>query len=258
MRRFLEQALLYHRGRRAAFQAEEFVLMQLCYPLLTLIFYCLIAAYSFQTADLSSWVVGNAFLLCTDACVFRLGIAFDSERFYGRLRSIVASPCKKIPLILASGVSPALFAVCASVFGFAVGTLVFGVDFSGVNLPLAALTIVCAMASAACFGLFLSVFGLMTDSMHLILNVVSYFLMIFTGAEFPVSQLPLAGRVVAQLMPLTKAIAGMKLLFVAERSGYWTLLLGELATGAAYALLAWAVFGYAERAARRHGRFDMF
>lgn len=258
MRRFLEQALLYHKGRRAAFRAEEFVLMQLGYPLATLIFYCLIAAYSFQTADLTSWVVGNAFLLCTNACVFSLGNAFGSERYFGRLRSIVASPCRKLPLILASGVSPALFAICASAFGFVVGALVFGVDFSGVNLPLAALTIVCAMSSAACFGLFLSVFGLMTDSMHLVLNVVSYFLMIFTGAEFPVSQLPLAGRVVAQLMPLTKAIAGMNLLFGPERSGYWTLLLGELATGAVYALLAWAIFGYAERRARRCGRFDMF
>ena len=119
----------------------------------------------------------------------------------------------KLPLILANGLYPALFAICASVCGFIVGSCVFGVDFSGVNLGLAALAILCAMGSAACFGLFLSVFGLISDSMHLVLNVVSYLLMIFTGAEFPVSQLPLIGRIISQLMPLTKSISAMNLLF---------------------------------------------
>ena len=114
------------------------------------------------------------------------------------------------------------------------------------------------MASAACFGLFLSMFGLMTDSMHLILNVVSYLLMIFTGAEFPISQLPLLGRVFSQLMPLTKAIAAMNTLFEPGDGQFWTLLIAELFTGAAYALLAHALFGFAERSAQRNGRFDLF
>ena len=258
VRRFFDQAYLYHKGRRAAFEAEEFVLMQIGYPLVTLIFYCLIASYSFRTTELTSWVIGNAFLLCTNACVFGLGNIFVGERYFGRLRSIIASPCAKLPLILANGLFPALFAVCASLCGFIVGALVFGVDFSGVNLGLAALTILCAMASATCFGLFLSVFGLMSDSMHLVLNVVSYLMMIFTGAEFPVSQLPLAGRVIAQMMPLTKAIAAMNTLFTPERGQFWALLLAELLTGAAYALLARAVFGFAERSAQRNGRFDLF
>ena len=258
VRRFFEQAVLYHKGRSAAFRAEEFVLMQMGYPLLTLIFYCLIASYSFQTSDLTSWVIGNAFLLCTHTCVFQLGIAFDSDRYFGRLRSIIAAPCAKLPLILANGVFPALFAACASVVGLLVGALVFRVDFSGVNLGLAALCILCAMLAASCLGLFLAVFGLVSDSMHLVLNVVSYLLMIFTGAEFPVSQLPLAGRILAQLMPLTKAIAAMKLLFEAERGGFWLLLAEELATGAVYALLAWGIFHFAERVARKSGRFDLF
>lgn len=258
LRRFFDQAYLYHKGRRAAFEAEEFVLMQIGYPLVTLIFYCLIASYSFRTTNLTSWVIGNAFLLCTNACIFGIGRIFVGERYFGRLRSIIASPCAKLPLILANGLFPALFAVVASVCGFLVGALVFGVDFSGVPLGLAALTILTAMASATCFGLFLSVFGLMSDSMHLVLNVVSYLLMIFTGAEFPVSQLPLAGRVLAQMMPLTKAIAAMNTLFEPTHARFWPLLLAELFTGAAYALLARAVFGFAERSARRSGRFDLF
>ena len=54
IRRFFDQAVLYHKGRSAAFEAEEFALMQLGYPLITLIFYCLIAAHSFKTTNLAT------------------------------------------------------------------------------------------------------------------------------------------------------------------------------------------------------------
>ena len=62
----------------------------------------------------------------------------------------------------------------------------------------------------------------------------------------------------AQCMTLTKAISSMNLLFEEEVGSFWLLLAGEMVTGAAYALLAWAIFGFAERSARRSGRFDMF
>lgn len=258
IRRFFDQAYLYHKGLSAAFEAEEFVLMQIGYPLITLIFYCLIATFSFKTSNLTNWVIGNAFLLCTNACIFGLGRVFISERYFGRLRSIIASPCSKMALILASGVFPALFAVCASVCGLVVGSMLFGVDFSGVNMLLVAFAIMIAMISATCFGLFISVFGLMTDSMHLVLNVVSYLLMIFTGAEFPIKQLPLPGQVIAQMMPLTKAIAAMNKLFEGNLKEFTVLIAAEILTGAVYALLTYAIFGFAERVAQKNGRFDMF
>lgn len=258
IRRFWDQAFLYHKGRSAAFEAEEFALMQIGYPLVTLIFYCLIATFSFNTSNLTSWVIGNAFLLCTNACIFGLGRVFISERYFGRLRSIIASPCSKMSLILASGVFPALFAICSSVCGLIVGSLAFGVDFSGVNMPLVALAIIVAMISASCFGLFISVFGLMTDSMHLVLNVVSYLLMIFTGAEFPIKQLPLAGQVIAQMMPLTKAISAMNKLFEGNTKEFSVLIIAELLTGVIYALLTYTIFGLAERIAQKNGKFDMF
>ena len=258
IRRFFETAFLYHKGRSAAFEAEEFVLMQIGYPLVTLIFYCLIASYSFRTTDLSKWVIGNAFLLCTNACIFGLGNLFVGERYYGRLRSIIASPCSKISLILASGVFPTIFAICASVCGLVVGSVLFNVSFEKVNIPLTALAILFAMVSATCFGLFISSFGLISDSMHLVLNVVSYLLMIFTGAEFPVSQLPLAGQIIAQLMPLTKAISAMNMLFENNLRMFWIYIGGELITAVIYAVLSRSVFAYAQRAAQKNGQFDMF
>jgi ABC-2 type transport system permease protein len=258
IRRFFDQAYLYHKGRSAAFEAEEFVLMEIAYPLITMIFYCLVATFSFGTTDLTGWVIGNAFLLCTNACIFGVGIMFVKERQYGRMRSIIAAPCSKLSLILASGVFPTLFAVLASVCGLVVGKFVFGVSFASVDMHLVAITIVVAMVSATCFGLFISAFGLMNDSMHLVLNIVSYLLMIFTGAEFPIKQLPMAGQVIAQMMPLTKAIAAMNKLYEGNKKDFAVLIMAEIFTGAVYALLTYVVFEFAEKSAQRNGKFDMF
>ena len=258
IKRFFDQAYLYNKGISAAFEPEEFALMEILYPLITMIFYCLVAMFSFNTKNLTSWVIGNAFLLCTNASIFGIGTVFINERHFGRMRSIIASPCSKMSLILASGVFPTLFAVCASVCGLIVGSLVFGVDFSDLNITLVALNIIVAMISATCFGLFISAFGLITDSMHLVLNVVSYLLMIFTGAEFPIAQLPFAGRVISQLMPLTKSIEAMNKLFEGNIREYAILIFAEFCTGIVYACLAYAVFGFAEKAARINGKFDMF
>lgn len=256
--RFFSQAVLYHRGRTAAFNMLEFLCFDAAYPIVTLIFYCLLASYSFHATDLTRWVVGNAFLMCTNTCVFGLGRIFTNERYTGRLRSIVAAPCSKLALVLASGVFPALLSSLSVAGGFAVGALAFGVDFSGVNLAMAAVTILCAMTAATGFGLFLSALGLLTDSMHLVLNVVSYVLMIFTGAEFPVAQLPTVGRAISRLLPLTRSIRAMNLLFEGAARGVLPLLLGELAVGATYALAAWCVFLAAQRVCVRSGKLDLF
>lgn len=257
-RRFWSNAWLYYKGRLAAFNIEEFIGMQLFYPLINLCFYCFIAAFSFQTTDLSYWVIGNAFLLCTNSCIFGLGNIFVGERFNGRLRSIIASPCSKFSLILANGVGPTVVAFFASLVGLLVGAVAFRVDFSAISIPMVLLTIVVAMLSASCFGLFLAVFGLISDSMHLVLNTVSCLLTIFTGAEFPIEQLPLWGRIIAHMMPLTKAIKGMNYLFEKNMESYARCMLLEVLTGVFYVLLARAIFGYIEKRACQDGRFEMF
>jgi ABC-2 type transport system permease protein len=82
--------------------------------------------------------------------------------------------------------------------------------------------------------------------------------MIFTGAEFPIKQLPFAGQVIAQMMPLTKAIMAVNKLFEGNVREFSSLIIAEILTGAVYALLTYAIFGFAEKVARRNGKFDMF
>lgn len=258
IRRFFLQALLYHKGRTAAFSLEEFLLFDAAYPLITMCFYCIVASVSFNTNNLTNWVIGNSFLLCTNTCVFALGGIFISERYNGRLRSLIVAPCSKLMVIIESGVFPALQAIATVLVGFTIGSLVFKVRFTGINIGYVMATIICAMISATCFGLFISIFGLLSDNMQLVLNVISYVLLIFTGAEFPVSQLPFWGQIISKVLPLTHSLDAMKMLYNGEVELFWKLNGIELAVAGAYAISTWLVFWIVERIARCSGKFDTF
>ena len=258
IQRFFSQAWLYYKGRKAAFHTAEFLASDLGYPAITMIFYCMLAAYGFQTMDLTHWVISNSFLLCTNTCIFQLGTVFLGERYNGRLRSIVVAPCSTLSLVLASGVGPILTASATVIFNLTLGSFLFNIDFSTISLGAVLLTILCAMTSATCFGLLVSVFGMISSSIHLMLNIIYYVLMLFTGAQFPVSQLPAIGQFLSRLLPLTRSLQAMDLVFGKGHGNFAVLLLEELGMATLYTLLAWGVLKHVERECCRSGRFDLF
>ncbi len=259
MRRFLSQVWLNFKARYAAISFEEVILLESLYPLITLAFYCILAAYSFNTDNLTRWVVGNSFLLCTNTCIFTLGLAFVSEKYYGRIRSIIVSPVNKLLIVFEKGFAPAIVSVIMVFFGFMIGSLVFGVDFASINMGLFLLVVIVGMFSMVGFSMFLSTFGLVTDSMHFILNLISYILMIFCGANFPISQLPKGLQVIPKLIPLTRSIAAANMLFSDYDKGEFIyLLLTEILVGIVFYLISCVVIKYAERTAKEKATLELF
>ncbi len=259
MRRFISQAWLSFKERYAVISFEEFILFEALYPIITLSFYCILAAYSFNTSNLTKWVVGNSFLLCTNTCIFTLGIAFDAEKYYGRIRSIIISPVNKLIIVLEKGFFPAMVSVITVFFGFIIGSLIFGVDFTSINMGLFLLVVMIGMFTMTGFSLFLSSFGLITDSMHFILNLISYVLMIFCGANFPISQLPKGLQIISKLIPLTRSIAAANMLFTDyDKSKFIYFLLTEIIVGIIFYFIAYFVIQYAEKVAKNKATLELF
>ncbi len=259
MRRFFTLAWLSYKSRQSIFRLDEFLCLETIYPLLTLIFYCVLAGYSYNTDNLTRWVVGNSFLLCVNTCIFTLGSTFMAERAYGCIRSLITAPEGKLLIILHKGLFTCITAVVTVTIGFFAGSLLFQVNFSQINLLLFLAAVIAAMFAAAGFGLFIGIFGLITDQMHFVLNLMSYILMIFCGANFPISQLPAAGRLLSQLIPLTRSIEAVNLLFsgvIIEK--FAMLLLQEAGIGVGYYLLSWLLIKGIEKTARRKGTLEAF
>lgn len=259
IKRFFSQAWLYFKANNAAFSFEEFISLQTAIPLLTLIFYCVLASYSFNTENLTRWVVGNSFLLCMHTCIFGLGSTFTGERFYGRIRSIIVAPINKLTLVLQRGFFPVFVAVATVLIGFLVGSLIFGVDFTGINMGLFLLVALVGMFAASGFGLLLSVFGLITDGMHFVLNLSTYVLMIFCGANFPIEQLPKIAQIISQVLPLTRSIQAANMLFEGvDAPGFTRLLLGEALLGAAFCIIGFLIIRAVERVAIQKATLEIF
>lgn len=256
---FLHMSWLNFKGQRAAFNLEEFLLLDTGYPFLTLVFYCVMAGYAYGTTDVTDWVIGNAFLLCTNTCLFSLGTCFVGERYYGRIRSIIVGKTSKLEIVLQKGFFAAVVSIATTFVGFALGCLVFQIDWSGIPWGSLFLVLVISMFATMGLGMFLSVLGLISHQIHMISNVMWYVLLIFTGTNFPISQLPDAVQIISYLLPMTRSISAARALVAGEElSQLWALLLGELMVGVAYLLIAAFVVKQAERIAIKKGTLELF
>ena len=91
------------------------------------------------------------------------------------------------------------------------------------------ITFSAGMFSAVGFGLFISVFGLISDQMHMFLNLTQCLLLILSGANFLVSQLPNIFQKLSYVLPLTSGISATQtMLAQASAKLLIQLVLGEV------------------------------
>lgn len=256
---FLHMAWLEFKGHKAAFNLEEYILLETLYPFLTLVFYCVMAGYAYGVSDLTEWVIGNAFLLCTNICVFSLGNSFVGERYSGRIRSVMVGETSKIEIVLQKGFFPGLVSFITTLTGFICGFWCFNISLRGIHWEMLLLVFGVAIFSATGFGMFLSALGLISDQMHMILNIINYILLIFSGANFPISQLPYVMQGVSKVMPLTRSISAARgVISGIKWDVLQKLIVMEAVVGVIYILLAVFMMKGAEKIAIKKGTLDLF
>jgi len=134
-------------------------------------------------------------------------------------------------------------------------------DVSLKNISLTQIFVMVLLSTIASvgFGLFLGVWGLVTDQMHFVLNIINYVLLIFTGAEFPISQLPPICQFLSQCLPLTRSIAAARLLFARGMTNeIIQLMLGELLLAVVYFLLGAGLLRIVEKFAVKKAALEVF
>ncbi len=259
IKRFFEQCWLYYKGSNAHLDWEELIFYRIAIPLVTLVYYCFIAKNSFKAEHLTEWVIGNSMLLCNYSCVFIIGGTFEGERYYGRLKWLIASPYSRIATVIQKGLFFIFESIATVVLCITFGSLLFGVDFSNVNLGLFALIMIAGILAAICFGLFLSVFALLFDSMNLILNLVNVSMLVLCGANFPVKDLPQPVQFISYCLPFTRSIEAANMLFgKVDKNRLLTLLGHEMCVGIVYLTLSVILFKTIEKIAIRKATLEIF
>ncbi|MGA4997352.1 ABC transporter permease [Streptomyces arboris] len=224
-------------------------------PLLQLLFFVFLGR-ELQVADDHFYLLGNAVLASSTACVYGGTMAIADERRYGTLGAVLLSPRHRTPLWIGRALPYVLNGLLISAFTLAAASLLLGLRIPLGALPGLAAVLLAAAAGCSAFGLALGALGLRFCDVFLISNVAGSVLLLLTGANVPRAGLPEGMRLAGDVLPLTHAMEAARAL--AAGGGLDRGLLGaELLVGAGYTLLALALLAVFERGSRRRATLDV-
>ncbi|MGW1124068.1 ABC transporter permease [Streptomyces sp. NPDC002526] len=224
-------------------------------PLLQLLFFVFLGR-QLGVADDRFYLLGNAVISSSTACVYGGTMAVANERRYGTLGAVLLSPRHRAPLWFGRALPYVLNGLVISVFTLSAACLLLGLRIPLGALPGLGAVLLAAAAGCSAFGLALGALGLRFRDVFLVSNVAASVLLLLTGANVPRETLPGWMRAVGDVLPLTHAAdAARQLSAGAGLDGRG--IAAELLTGAGYALLAVALLALFERGSRRRATLDV-
>ena len=225
------------------------------------IFQILLFAYIGRSANLESdefYVVGNALQFASIPCLFAMTQAIAGERFQQTLGFILVTPARRLPLFLGRAVPVILNGAFVAAFAFAVGGLLLGIDVpASAYAPLALVILVSAFACTG-LGLVTAGLGLRVRESAVLCNVIFGLLLVFSGANVPLDDLPDWMRTISEGLPLTHGIEAARRIADGEPLGDVAGLVGrEALIGVVYVALGYAVIRLMERESRVHASLEV-
>jgi ABC-2 type transport system permease protein len=225
------------------------------------IFQILLFAYIGRTTGLASdkfFVIGNALQYASIPCLFAMTNIVAGERFQNTLAYILVSPAGRLPLFLGRAVPVVVNGAFVAALSLAMGALILDVHIAAGSLaPLAVVVLVTAYSCTG-LGLIGAGLGLRIRETAVLSNVLFGILLIFTGANVPLNQLPGWMEHVSQWLPITHGIqAGRLVADGASLADVGGLVGREAALGTLFAIGGYALIRVMEREARRRASIEV-
>jgi ABC-2 type transport system permease protein len=173
------------------------------------LFQILLFAYIGRAASVESdefFVVGNAVHNASLPCIWGMVQAISGERWQQTLGYILGSPAPRIPLFLGRALPVVMNGFVISLFALVVGGAILGVTFSPATL--ASIAVVVAAGALACTGVgfVLAAVGLVMREVSILMNILYGLLLVFTGANVPLDELPDVIATLSHGLPLRHSI----------------------------------------------------
>ncbi len=223
--------------------------------LVTPIFQILLFAYIGRAAGAQSdqfYVIGNAIQYAAVPCIFVMTQTISDERYFQTLGPILISPAGRLPLFLGRAVPVILNALFVAAFALFVGGLLLGVTLGAETWVRLAPVLAVAMFSCTGLGLITGAIGLRLRETAVMGNVVIGLLLIFCGANVPLSVLPGWMATIGRGLPLTHAIeAARSVAGGASLGDVSGLLAREALIGIVYGAIGFGLIRFFELQSRR-------
>jgi ABC-2 type transport system permease protein len=224
------------------------------------IFQILLMSYIGRSAGLASdefFVVGNAIQYAAVPCLFAMTQLVGGEKYQQTLGAILISPAPRLPLFFGRAVPVVVNGAFVAAVALLAGSLILGVRIPASAIPALALVVLVAAFSCTGLGLITAALALRIRDNAILTNVLFGFLLIFTGANIPLDELPDWMHGVSQVIPFTNSIEAARELVDGESLGSVLDLVGrELVIGVAYLLAGYGLLRFFEHQGRRHATLD--
>jgi ABC-2 type transport system permease protein len=220
-------------------------------PVFQLVFFAFLGRQLAVGSD-HFYIVGNAVLASSGACVFGGVMAVSNERRYGTLGPVLLSPRSRTAIFLGRALPYAANGLLIATTTLLGGVLVMGVPVPASALPGLLLAFTIGSVSCAFFGLALGAIGLRFRDVWLVSNVAVALMLLLTGVNVPAAALPEWMRTVGSFVPITHAAEAARRLVAGGSLGESVApLAAELVVGVAYAGLAAVLLKIFEAESRR-------
>jgi len=224
------------------------------------VFQVLLFAYIGRSAGAQSdefYVVGNAIQYASIPCVFAMTQLISEERQNRTLGFILVSPAPRLALFLGRALPVIVNAWFVSAFAFAVGSLLLDVDIQGSAFAPIALVGAAAAFSCTGLGLFTAGIGLLVRETAVLSNVVFGLLLVFTGANVAIEDLPGWMQGVSARLPFTRAIEAARRLADGESlADVAGLVAAEVLVGTIYAVAGFLFLVTLETQSRKRATLE--
>ncbi len=257
LRLFWEGALLSYIALFHWLQPATYLASKILMPLWQILFFTFLGMYATGPSSASFYIIGNAIQICAINGIFGVTMSVGEERWVGTLPYLFGTPANRLVMFVGRAFVHVLDGMLGVVLAFAWGVLLLGLDLSHADLPALGLTIVVATVSTSGMGLLLGCLSLITLNVMFVNNSVYFLLLVFSGANLPLSALPGWMQAVSWFLPLTRSIAAARALIAGSSlAEVAPLLAGELLVGAGYVFVGYALFRWFELEAKRRGTLE--
>ena len=184
------------------------------------------------------YVIGNALNYAAIPCMFAMTFTIGGERFSQTLGLVLISPARRIPLFLGRSLPVIVNGWVTAMFGIVVGSWVLDAHIPSDAWLLIALVVAIGSLASTGLGLVMGAINLVWRDGATLGNVVFLVLLIFTGTNVALNDLPGWMAAIGRCLPLSHAIEATRML---GDGASWSAVQGlvgtELAIGLVYVVI---------------------
>jgi ABC-2 type transport system permease protein len=228
------------------------------YPVFEILFFAYLGRFAEVQSD--EWfLIGNAFMGIAVTGFFGMSAAIAGERRSQTLLTLLASPANRLALFLGRALPSILTGVVVAALAFTICALILDVSFTAAELRgLVVAALACSFACTA-FGLCIGSLALRGRNVTLFADCVAGSMLLLSGANVPLEDLPGWIQALSEILPLTHGIeAGRGLAEGETFSDVSGLLAAEVGIGTCYFVLGLALLRFFEIQGRKAATLEAF